>query len=182
MKRLLLIGPLCLLVICLTGSAFAALGETEAQIARRYGPGFVPPITNADAEVLEKYHFRAYLKQPYYITVWFNKSGLAELEEVEKWRAPSLNNGRPIAQDFNDQEIQAFLDVNSSYSGPFVELHPNDGWREWTSANRGAMAELISLEHEFATGDKAMIQTLRVETLEWEIWREDYVKRTGSQQ
>jgi hypothetical protein len=88
-------------------AAFAALGENEAQIEERYGPGMFP-------QVLEKYASRIYLKQPYYLWVFFNESRLVEMEKVQKVRAPSVNNGTPVAQQFNDQEIQEFLDASSS--------------------------------------------------------------------
>jgi hypothetical protein len=118
--------------ICLSfaDAAFAALGENEAQIEKRYGLAAQRP------QFLEKYSFRVYLKYPYLIEIFFNGSGLVEMEKVQKARVPSVNNGTPVAQEFNDQEIREFLDASSSYDGPFIEqpIGSKNG-RVWFSAD-----------------------------------------------
>jgi|SRR5271166_7077672 len=163
--------------ICLSfaDAAFAALGENEAQIEKRYGPAAEGP------QVLEKHLFKHYLIQPYYIMVCFDESGHVVMERVVKMRAPSVNKKTPVAQEFNDQEIQDFLDASGSYDGAFVEEPlPNKHSRVWFSTNQKADAVLYFDEHTFKGEEKVMIQTLDVLTKSWSDWRADYIKRTGS--
>jgi hypothetical protein len=173
--------------ICLSfaEAAIAALGENEAQMAKRYGqPGFIPNVTGS-LEIQAKYHVRQYLQEPYLITACFDESGLVAMEEVKKIRAYSLNNSQKhVAQEFSDQEIQEFLGANESYDGPFVEKPSTEkGVRVWITENYygpKASAALFFREETFKNGEKDMIQILQVATADWSAWSWDYHRRTGS--
>jgi hypothetical protein len=91
-----------LMVACVTSSAFARLGETEAQCEQRYGKP--AQSTNVGAIKNSVYHFRSFQ-----IIVSF-EDGKSKSEAYAKEDSAEISNG----------EITALLDANSG-GAPWIE-------------------------------------------------------------
>lgn len=149
-----------ILIACLAwaSSAFARIGETEAQIEKRYGK-FIPPVMTASGLPLKFYKSAGFL-----VSVQF-LNGVSAAENYSKLDKT----------DFSDHEIQLLLDANGA--GNKWEKTKNErdvSYEHWT--REGA----IAARKRFDAAPTLMISTDLFQSVAKEARdREEAVKLKG---
>jgi hypothetical protein len=134
-KILSLVVILC--ALC-ASSASARIGETEAQIEKRYGK-FLPPAMPKHGIPMKMYRAAGMIIGVAYL------DGKSEAEFYQKQETG----------DFSDHEIQLLLDTNSAGKKWDKVQSPDFNHENWT--REGAIAS----RDKFATKPALMIMTLR---------------------
>lgn len=120
----------------------ATLGETETQIAKRYGKPLAPPMGHTNRDMIEFFHYK-----DYEVSVTFI--------DGQSQRETFLRNDKKAIPEV---EVQAILDANKDGT-KWVMMNDTDSVRIWVLESKQAFAGYYKQEQPyFSVETRLMLQ------------------------